>query len=163
MSRLTPMIERIRQMLDELEQLAEDQPSLIPSSTRAAYGKRKRMERMPVDWVPPSYIHQWASTLLQSEERATHETDQFRDYWISRGTSRADWTASYRNWIRKAAVSPAAFANGQGRSSSRTAAIGADNRAKRNRVLDKLHALRDGDGPASAPAAGHRRTLKAPD
>lgn len=30
------------------------------------------------------------------------ETEKFRDYWVSKGERRVDWTATWRNWIRRA-------------------------------------------------------------
>ena len=30
------------------------------------------------------------------------ETERFIDYWLSHGTKRASWEATWRNWMRKA-------------------------------------------------------------
>lgn len=58
--------------------------------------------RLPNDWtVPPEWAH-WAAL-----ERPDWDSDQvlrvslaFRDHWLSKGEVRADWEATWRNWVR---------------------------------------------------------------
>jgi len=120
--------------------------------------KQKRNARIPEDWEPDAVLIEWARNGYPNVD-PHHETAKFRDYWVSAGTARANWSAAYRNWIRKAAE----FASSRpsplhaGRSAQRTAAISEANRATRNRVLDKLASLRPGTNTRQAQAEGDPR------
>jgi uncharacterized protein YdaU (DUF1376 family) len=57
-----------------------------------------RGTRLPTDWVPEVEQGQW--TALQARE-----LPKFRDYWTAQPGQKgvkADWQATWRNWIRKA-------------------------------------------------------------
>lgn len=106
--------------------------------------KKKRAAQLPADWQPDEADIAKLSASFPNVD-IEHETDSFRDYWASRGEARADWSAAYRNWIRKAAqFSKAPVARLQGRSEGRASALGEANRERRDRALDKLAALQQG-------------------
>lgn len=63
--------------------------------------KKKAKTRMRVDWSPDP------SNLDRLRERfpkvvIDQEVEAFRDYWLSKGETRADWNASLRTWITNA-------------------------------------------------------------
>jgi uncharacterized protein YdaU (DUF1376 family) len=69
--------------------------SHIPPSLRSGGA---RGTRLPTDWVPEVEQGQW--TPLQARE-----LPKFRDYWTAQPGQKgvkADWQATWRNWIRKA-------------------------------------------------------------
>jgi hypothetical protein len=71
--------------------------------------KPKNGSRLPDDWALPKAWGNWA---LENVAGATVETvrsqaDQFRDYWVGKagaGARKADWEATWRNWMRNAKV-----------------------------------------------------------
>lgn len=67
---------------------------------------------LPDDWVLPKAWGEWAienTTLDESIVRL--EADKFRDHWHSNankaGSRKADWFATWRNWVRNAKTLPA--------------------------------------------------------
>lgn len=65
---------------------------------------RQRGSRLPADWQPDDELIQWARSSYPHLDVA-HETDCFRDYWLGCGKTKADWRATYRNWLRRSATS----------------------------------------------------------
>jgi len=64
--------------------------------------KQKRAAgRMTPDWKPDDELLQWARA-ARPDLDVNNETDCFRDYWLANGTLKLDWSATYRNWIRRA-------------------------------------------------------------
>lgn len=64
--------------------------------------RKKRATAIAADWMP--------SQAVIDAMRAEHPTldlrtehAKFVDYWLSKGDRRVDWTAAWRNWVRKAA------------------------------------------------------------
>ncbi|KQS79057.1 hypothetical protein ASG25_10755 [Rhizobium sp. Leaf384] len=73
-----------------------------PASLRSA---DKRGTRLPDDWQLPAGWGQWAIDQGHSEASIRLEADRFRDHWIGksgRDASKADWLATWRNWMRSA-------------------------------------------------------------
>jgi hypothetical protein len=102
---------------------------------------RKRAAQLPADWQPDEADVEKLTASFPNVDME-HETDSFRDYWASKGEARADWSAAYRNWIRKAAsFAKAPVTRLQGRPVGRAAAIGESNRARVDGALDKLAAV----------------------
>lgn len=61
-------------------------------------------KRLSPDWRLPSEWGHWAMGENLTREEVLKEQDKFRDYWIARpgsGAVKADWQATWRNWIRK--------------------------------------------------------------
>jgi hypothetical protein len=100
-----------------------------------------KSRRLPEGWAPDATLLAWCREKYPHVQE-TREREKFCDYWRSRGDSRRDWDAAYRNWIRKedefSQARPSARANGP---ASRTAAIDKANRERRDRVAAQLAAL----------------------
>jgi hypothetical protein len=89
-----------------------DSPNRIPDVMCADSGTpNKNGTRLPADWVLPKAWGTWAlenSNLSESQIRL--EAEKFKDHWLgtaNRASSkRADWLATWRNWIRNAKAGP---------------------------------------------------------
>jgi uncharacterized protein YdaU (DUF1376 family) len=78
-----------------------EQPKHKPSSRGSARGIR-----IPSNWAPTPIDYAAASNEGLTSEEINREADRFRDYWISatgRTATKLDWSATWRNWIRRAA------------------------------------------------------------
>lgn len=69
----------------------------------AASEKKKPARRLPGDFRPTDDHISLATGLGVDLD---HEFAKFCDYWRSEGRPKADWNATLRNWIRKAAENP---------------------------------------------------------
>lgn len=79
-----------------------------PSLRSGARAKPKRGTRLPDDWLPDIDDQSFAVSLGLTRERAQAEFEKFRDYWHARagpGGVKLDWSATWRNWCRKAVES----------------------------------------------------------
>lgn len=98
---------------------ADRQLALVPDPPPA---KRRRGTRIPEDWQPSQQARQVMLRRYPDFDWRTAETvEQFRDYWIGRGETRADWDAAWRNRM-------AEFAEGRLRPVNRPAPTHADPR-----------------------------------
>lgn len=73
--------------------------------TEANASAKKIGSRLPADWRLPKALGDWAVSQGMSEAEARQEADKFRDYWIGipgKGGVKLDWSATWRNWVRKA-------------------------------------------------------------
>jgi uncharacterized protein YdaU (DUF1376 family) len=78
-----------------------EQPKRKPSLRGSARGIR-----IPSNWAPTPIDYAAASNEGLTSEEINREADRFRDYWISatgRTATKLDWSATWRNWIRRAA------------------------------------------------------------
>jgi hypothetical protein len=101
-----------------------------------------RQTRLPMGWQPPADLVN-AMRKAHPNVDIERETAVFIDYWLGTGGTKADWNATYRNWIRKEArTAPAAVAVLPSRSASRTSTIDTANRQRVDGALAKLAALR---------------------
>lgn len=72
--------------------------AVAPSPTRGC--------RLPKDWRPGPEQRAFAAELGLVNGRFDSELEKFRDYWIAQPGQkgvRTDWTATLRNWLRRAA------------------------------------------------------------
>ena len=111
-----------------------DTPMTQPPLKRSA-----RQHVLPPDWNVGDEEINWAlmkfPALTKSE--IDNETDRFRDYWIAEGKQKADWRATWRNWIRRSVE----FANAKTRrNTSRTS----DNHQRLSEALDQSSVFTDG-------------------
>jgi hypothetical protein len=70
--------------------------------------RRKRASQLPKDWTPPDDWLHWALA-ERKDWTGPHAFSvglQFRDYWLSKGEARADWLATWRNWVRRDRSAP---------------------------------------------------------
>ena len=72
-----------------------------PTLTTIQKDKRGQASRMSPLWNPGPELLQWARE-ARPDIDVGHETDCFRDYWLANGATKLDWSATYRNWIRRA-------------------------------------------------------------
>lgn len=64
-----------------------------------------RGSRLPPDWDPGESGFAFAAAQGLNNGRAQAELAKFRDYWAAKAgadASKADWQATWRNWVRKA-------------------------------------------------------------
>ena len=87
--------------IPEAEAEAEAEQPSSPDQTKPKGGSRKRAHQLPDDWSP--------SDELLAEQRTKHpnvnlerELEKFRNHWRSKGETRKDWSATWRNWVIKA-------------------------------------------------------------
>lgn len=62
-----------------------------------------KSSRLPKDWELPQEWGEWALEQGIERDEVLKEEDRFRDYWNSQPGSKgikADWQATWRNWIR---------------------------------------------------------------
>jgi hypothetical protein len=60
-----------------------------------------RNTRLSPDWAIPDDWKNWAEQERPDLDIAA-EGLCFRDYWLGKGTTHADWQATWRNWVRRA-------------------------------------------------------------
>jgi len=97
-----------------VEQVSDTQPTDVqltnnhePVTNNHIKEKRSRGSRFDLQEMPDSWIDFCKQERPDLEPRKTF--DAFRDYWIAQPGSKgvkADWTATWRNWIRNTRVSP---------------------------------------------------------
>lgn len=80
-------------------------PEPLPEKRREEIKElpRKRGTRLPEDWVIPDDWVAWALA-ERKDWTAPHVLGvaaQFADYWRGKGETRADWLATWRNWVRR--------------------------------------------------------------
>ena len=93
-------------------------------------------QRMQSDWRPTTKMIQFAHEFVggsadDTARRIEDEAVRFRDYWIGTGKPMADWSATWRNWIRRSNTLSKPTV-GTTRSNPTTVA------AANNRLIDKL-------------------------
>jgi len=73
-----------------------------PNGSEGAPKPRKKRQTtpMPEDWSPEGRFTPLVAELGFSEATVARLADNFRDHWISKGETRADWDASFRTWLR---------------------------------------------------------------
>ena len=75
--------------------------SQTQTQTHTKEKRRGRSTRLPPDWSPPDEFIWWASDKHPSVD-AVKEAEVFKDYYDSKGETRVNWLATWRNWIRRA-------------------------------------------------------------
>ena len=78
----------------EKEKEKEEREETFPSA-------RKRASRLPNDWVLPPEYRDFALGENFSADHINREAEKFADYWRGNGVVKADWLATWRNWIRR--------------------------------------------------------------
>lgn len=82
-----------------------------PDTIANSVSKKPRLgrgTRLPPDWDPGAEGLAFAAQLGLVNGRANTELAKFRDYWAAatgQTASKADWQATWRNWVRKAVES----------------------------------------------------------
>jgi hypothetical protein len=115
---------------EEEEKPISEQPVEVETSPPAKpAATASRGSRLPADWQLPKPWGEWA---LDEKPGWTAEdvrrcAEKFRDHWIAatgRGATKADWMATWRNWVRNEKGPPARASPGfDARSADRKRAI----------------------------------------
>ncbi|GAB5471434.1 MAG: hypothetical protein Kilf2KO_44640 [Rhodospirillales bacterium] len=112
---------------------ARRQPDLQQLGSDPPRASRARGHRIPGDWRPSEDGMEILRSKGYDDDAIRTEADSFRDYWAAKtgsGASKLDWTATWRNWCRRAASqggqrSPAGLApGGDGRRPASLMAVG---------------------------------------
>ena len=72
---------------------------------REPNGSPKKASRLSPEWVLPQAWGEWATENGMTADDARREAERFRDYWCAKSgkdATKADWLATWRNWVRKA-------------------------------------------------------------
>ena len=69
--------------------------------TSRTTSERRRSTRIPEDFTVSDEMRAWA-TAKGIRSNLDTETERFVDYWSSKGDTRVDWVAAWRNWLRRA-------------------------------------------------------------
>jgi hypothetical protein len=86
---------------------------------RAARSGQETGTRLPADWVLPKKWGDWALEERKdfTPEIVRKEAEKFRDHWHANANRRegkkADWLATWRNWVRNVKLPKDGFAAGQ--------------------------------------------------
>lgn len=83
---------------------AETETEKQNSSSTKKRDSAPRGSRLPKDWVPPAEEIARAKSEYAQHVNVRSEHDVFVDYWIAQAGAkgvRADWTAVWRNWMRR--------------------------------------------------------------
>lgn len=72
-------------------------------TSRSLGDARKRAHKIPEGWEPTLADRAWAKEQGFPAPYIGEQLDEFRDHWRSKGEARLDWSASWRNWMRRAA------------------------------------------------------------
>jgi len=63
--------------------------------------KPKRGSSLPPDWVAPVDYWNFGGMEGLTEAQILVELRKFHDYYLSKGETRKDWLATWRNWVRR--------------------------------------------------------------
>jgi DNA-binding transcriptional ArsR family regulator len=81
---------------------ADEAPADIPSKPKKT---PSRGTRLSAEWYLPKAWGDWALDAGASMEMVRLESDVFKDHWLAKSGkdgTKADWLATWRNWIRRA-------------------------------------------------------------
>jgi hypothetical protein len=71
---------------------------------RAATRPSAKGSRLPTSWCPPEDAYDFGASLGLTSVEVEAQAAQFADYWRAQPGARgvkADWTSTWRNWLRK--------------------------------------------------------------
>ena len=92
----------------ELDSVGSPKPAVTPASASpsAQPADKAKGSRLPKDWVLPKRWGDWALLERQdlTAEDVRREAACFRDHWVGKAGAdarKADWEATWRNWIRR--------------------------------------------------------------
>ncbi|OZA17972.1 MAG: hypothetical protein B7Y02_02025 [Rhodobacterales bacterium 17-64-5] len=82
-----------------IRESSEEDPLVVP---RLEKHPKSRGSPLPEGWVPSLKNLSDAQDQNFSEEEIQHESRQFKDYHMARGSIFKDWDAAWRNWLGNA-------------------------------------------------------------
>ena len=80
-------------------------PKKNPKKETSLRSVSMRGSRLPESFKPTQELHAWADSRLIPRGFQMEQTERFVDYWLAATGARAvkaDWAATWRNWIRRA-------------------------------------------------------------
>lgn len=89
---------------EHMPQQCQPEPKL-KLDKREAKASPKNRTRLPDDWFLSKHLGEWAISEGATHDLVRLEAEKFRDYWIGVAGAKgrkADWDATWRNWMRKA-------------------------------------------------------------
>lgn len=90
--------------VDFSEQKNGKPKDLFEDQTGATKSKPKAATRLPPEWTLPPDLAEWARSKGISSTKIQFEAEKFRDFWIAKSgkdATKTDWSATWRNWMRK--------------------------------------------------------------
>ena len=103
---------------------------VTPNGVTAPRGADKaRGTRLPDGWMPEGSDWELALDLCNGDAGAVDELDRFLDYWRAVPGAKgrkADWPATWRNWVRRASQTPSRKANDRPHNDAKLAAKNAN-------------------------------------
>lgn len=78
------------------------QPEPHTGRQKRSVGQSKtKPHPLPLEWEPDEKLWSWAKNYYPMCISAAGELDKFKDFFFSNGREHADWSATFRNWIRE--------------------------------------------------------------
>jgi hypothetical protein len=77
-------------------------PAPAPNSPPSVGRAQKRRAQIRDDWKPTEADIAWQRQEGITDTAARRELPRFIDHWRGKGEPRADWSATWRNWLRRA-------------------------------------------------------------
>lgn len=96
---------------EHMPQPCQPEPEPEPDSKKdyadlpTAKSAKSRGSRLSQDWFLPKAWGDWALDQGADPELIRQEAETFKDYWIGKSgkdATKADWLATWRNWMRRA-------------------------------------------------------------
>jgi hypothetical protein len=92
-----------------------EKPPALASPSAPPPAKNPTGSRLPEAWVLPKAWGEWALAQCPawSDDRVLQVPESFRDYWVAKAGAnarKADWQATWRNWVRRESALPQARA-----------------------------------------------------
>jgi uncharacterized protein YdaU (DUF1376 family) len=116
--------EKERALANATISLQQPEPYLEREETNVSSMPRKRVTktgtRLPETWTLPKTWGEWAVDGGWPETVIRSEADKFRDYWIGKSgkdATKADWFATWRNWMRNSKAPKVVNGDGYDRNS----------------------------------------------
>lgn len=131
----------------------------LPPADGGGAAKAKRPTRIDPDWEPDAALLAWCAGKRFGQAEIAEQAERFRDHYVAKGEARADWSASFRNWM----TSPI---RQQERARSPTGSNGSGGRTGLpfDGAAERLRVMRESRGERARDAAGvehDRRALLA--
>jgi uncharacterized protein YdaU (DUF1376 family) len=90
-------------MPSQSQSQSQSQKDIESASSQGS--EAKKGSRLPEDWRPSEDLLLFAAGEGLSAQEIEREAAKFRDYWVGRAGSggvKLNWSATWRNWVRKA-------------------------------------------------------------
>ncbi len=125
-----PSVPELSQPESEIPDPSRPDPSRPLPKGSSSEGSRKRSSdprgtRLPEEWQPPDeVIRKMRDEYPYLNLRLEH--DKFTDHWNGQPGAKgrkADWTATWRNWMRRAAENPVTSRNGKASATDRAQSV----------------------------------------